>query len=114
MTDEIRYRTLKLLRDNPNISQRGLALELGVSLGKANYCLKALVGKGLVKMRNFQNSSNKSGYAYFLTPKGVEEKAKVTVRFLQRKMTEYEELKQQVAELRSEVAALEDTTEREQ
>lgn len=102
--DETHYKILKLLQNDPHISQRTLAEALGVSLGKTNYCLKALVNRGLVKARNFRNSSNKAAYAYFLTPKGMEEKAKVTVRFLKRKVEEYESLREEIEHLRREVS----------
>lgn len=85
------------------MSQRELAEHLGVSLGKANYCLKALIEKGQVKARNFRNSDNKRSYLYLLTPKGMERKAAITVAFLQRKMQEYEDLKTEIAELQREV-----------
>ena len=106
MNDEIRYRVLKLLRENPNISQRALAQELDISLGKVNYCLKALVLKGLLKVKNFKESNNKTAYAYILTSKGLEEKARVTVRFLRRKIKEYERLEQEIEVLREEVGGL--------
>ena len=105
-SDEIRYKLLKVIEANPDITQRDLANRLGVSLGKANYCLKALIEKGLIKARNFKNSHNKIGYAYLLTPKGIEEKAGVTVRFLERKMEEYEALKHEIEELRREVRSI--------
>jgi len=93
------YRLLKLIEERPEISQRQLAAELGLSLGKLNYCLKAFVGRGLVKVNNFRRSDNKRAYAYLLTPKGIEEKARVTVRFFRRVEGEYEALKQEVAHL---------------
>lgn len=102
MQDEITYKLLKAIEENPAQSQRELSKSLGVSLGKLNYCLQALVDKGWVKARNFQKSSNKAAYLYLLTPDGVEEKAKVTVRFLKRKMREYEEIKQEIAQLQKE------------
>ena len=105
MSDEIHYKILNVLQDNPQISQRGLAKELGVSLGKANYCLRALIGRGWVKARNFQKSDNKKAYAYLLTPKGIEEKARVTVRFLKYKINEYETLKREISQMRQEVDA---------
>jgi len=101
--DEIHYQLLKALEDNPSMSQRELAAHLGVSLGKVNYCLKALVGKGLVKAGNFKSNPNKRVYAYLLTPKGIKEKAQVTMRFLERKMAEYEQIKQEIARLKVEV-----------
>lgn len=102
MRDEDRYKLLKILEAHPEASQRELANELGVSLGKVNYCLSALVDKGLVKVRNFTNSKNKAAYAYLLTPQGIEEKARVTLRFLKRKMQEHEQLQEEIAQLRQE------------
>lgn len=102
MEDEITYRLLKSIEENPSQSQRDLSQSLGVSLGKLNYCLKALVDKGWVKVRNFKENPNKAGYLYLLTPHGVEAKAKVTVRFLKRKMDEYERIKQEIAHLQQE------------
>jgi len=103
LDEEIRYRLLRLLESNPEISQRELAQALEISLGKANYCLKALIGKGLVKAGNFRNSRNKLAYAYLLTPRGLEEKGRVTVAFLKRKMAEYERLQREIELLRLEV-----------
>ena len=103
MSDEIHYKILNLLQGNPQISQRGLAKELGVSLGKANYCLRALIERGWVKARNFQKSDNKKAYAYLLTPNGIEEKARVTVRFLRYKMNEYEILKREISVMQREI-----------
>jgi EPS-associated MarR family transcriptional regulator len=97
-----RYRILKRLADDPGASQRVLAQELGVSLGKVNYCLNALIEKGLLKVNNFRTSENKRAYMYYLTPKGMEEKARVTVRFLKRKMAEYESLKDEIHQLQVE------------
>lgn len=96
LTDEYRYKILKLVQTKPEISQRELAKELGVSLGKTNFCLKALIEKGLLKATNFRNSQNKLAYMYLLTPSGVEEKSKITLRFLKTKMHEYELLKQEL------------------
>ncbi len=90
------YRLLKLIEDRPDIRQRELAAELGLSLGKVNYCLKAFVARGLVKVDNFRRSDNKRTYAYLLTPKGVEEKARMTIRFFRVMQAEYETLKQEV------------------
>jgi EPS-associated MarR family transcriptional regulator len=103
LDDEIRYQILKAIEENPSMSQRELAAHLGVSLGKANYCLKELVKKGLIKVGNFTSNPNKRVYAYLLTPSGVKEKAQVTLSFLQRKMREYESIKQEIARLRAEV-----------
>ena len=107
MSDEIHYKIFHSLQDNPQISQRDLAKELDVSLGKANYCLQELIKRGLVKARNFQKSDNKRAYAYLLTPKGFEEKARVTVRFLKYKMDEYETLKHEISIMQQEIASLE-------
>jgi EPS-associated MarR family transcriptional regulator len=104
LTDEYRYKLLQLLEANPQISQRDLANALGVSLGKANYCLKLLMEKGLVKARNFKNSKNKRAYMYYLTPHGFQEKAAVTVRFFRRKLAEYEALQSEIETLRREAA----------
>lgn len=103
LDDETHYKILKLLQEDPHISQRALADALGVSLGKTNFCLRALIDRGLIKTRNFRNSQNKTAYAYFLTPKGIKEKASVTIRFLKRKMTEHEVLRQEIERLRQEV-----------
>lgn len=97
------YKLLKILSERPDISQRELARELGVSLGKTNYCLQALVEKGWVKARNFSTSTNKRGYLYLLTPAGVEQKARLAVDFLRRKMCEHEALQQEIRELRREI-----------
>jgi EPS-associated MarR family transcriptional regulator len=102
LTDEYRYRILKLLENNPAASQREIARELGVSLGRVNYCLQALVEKGLIKVNNFRQNESKRAYLYFLTPKGMKEKARVTVRFLKLKLDEYESVKREVAELQRE------------
>ena len=102
MEDEITYKILKAIEENPSQSQRELSKSLGVSLGKLNYCLKALVGRGWVKANNFRQNPHKSDYLYLLTPSGVEAKALVTVRFLKRKMQEYERIKEEIAELQEE------------
>jgi len=103
MLDETtHYGLLKTLEENPGLSQRDLAKRLGVSLGKINYCLNALVTKGSVKINNFRNSDNKLAYAYLLTPSGVEQKARMTVEFLQVKVQEYERLRAEIAELKRE------------
>jgi EPS-associated MarR family transcriptional regulator len=105
LTDEYRYKILKLVEAKPEISQRELAAELGISLGKANFCLKALMEVGLLKATNFRNSKNKLAYMYLLTPSGVEEKAKITLRFLKNKMHEYESLKLEIKMLNQEIKA---------
>jgi EPS-associated MarR family transcriptional regulator len=104
-----RYRLLKFLAARPEASQRELARELGVSLGKANYCLRALVEKGLVKARNFRNSRNKLAYLYVLTPTGVAEKARLTREYLQIKLREAEALQAEIEALREEARALKDS-----
>lgn len=91
--DEHHLKVMRQIQANPNIGQRELAAAVGISLGKANFCLRALVDKGHVKVQNFRNSQNKLSYSYLLTPSGMASKAALTVRFLKRKMAEYEELK---------------------
>lgn len=98
--DTTSYGLLKTLADEPNLSQRDLAKRLGVSLGKVNFCLNALIAKGCLKADNFRNSDNKLAYAYLLTPRGVEQKANLTIEFLQIKVGEYERLRVEIAELR--------------
>ena len=105
LNDDVRYKLLKLLAEEPQISQRDLARRLSISVGKANYCLSALVEKGLVKIDNVRKAGNKLAYAYLLTPRGIEEKTRITVGFLQRKMREYGDLKQEIEVLRREVMA---------
>jgi len=106
LSDENRYQLLKLLEENPEMSQRQIAAALGVSLGKVNFCLRALIEIGSVKVANFSRSPSKKAYVYLLTPKGIEEKAKVTLRFLAKKQNEYEELKREINELKNEVKLL--------
>ncbi len=103
LTDETRYKLLKHLEQNPDTSQRTLAKELGISLGKANYCLNALIDKGMIKAGNFKKSEYKSKYLYQLTPQGIEQKAQVTARFLKRKLAEYDELQEEIEQLKREV-----------
>jgi EPS-associated MarR family transcriptional regulator len=103
LTDEVRYRLLQLLEPNPELSQREVARELGISLGKVNYCLKALVDKGWIKAANFKNSKNKAAYMYLLTPRGIEAKARVTAHFLQIKMREFAALRDEIGQIRREV-----------
>ena len=106
LDDRTRYRLLKLLEANPELSQRQLAAELGVSVGKVNFCLHALLEKGLLKVSNFRDSQNKLAYAYYLTPKGAKEKVRATAGFLERKLEEYRALQQEIEELRHEVAKI--------
>ena len=104
MSEERQLDALRLLETNPEMTQRELAEALGVSLGAANYCLKALVEKGWVKLENFQNNPNKLGYLYLLTPMGMAAKTTLTARFLRRKLAEYEALKAEIEQLKSEVS----------
>jgi len=105
MLDETtHYGLLKILEDNPTLSQRDLAKRLGISLGKVNFCLNALIEKGCLKVNNFRNSDNKLAYAYLLTPHGVEQRARMTIDFLQRKMQEYERLRAEIEELKRDAA----------
>jgi len=106
LNDEYRYRILKLLEEKPDASQREIARVLGVSLGRVNFCLQALVEMGLLKVNNFKANPNKRKYLYFLTPMGMEEKSQVTVRFLKRKLDEYEAIKAEIEELRRDASAL--------
>jgi EPS-associated MarR family transcriptional regulator len=102
LDEETRYDLLKMLEENPSLSQRDLANRLGISLGKVNFCLRALVDKGCIKVNNFRNSNNKLAYAYFLTPRGMEEKANMTMIFLRYKMQEYDRLRAEIEALRLE------------
>lgn len=103
MNEAVHYTLLKLVEDNPELSQRELAKKMGVSLGKANYCLKALVAKGFIKLENFRRSDNKLAYMYLLTPLGFEEKARLTLEFLRIKETEYKVIKAEIRRLRNEL-----------
>ncbi len=97
---EMDYRVLSTLEDNPSISQRQMARQLDVSLGKVNYCLKALVAAGMVKAGNFQRNPDKSKYSYLLTPKGLRQKSIAAKAFLNRKMQEYDSLQLEISELK--------------
>jgi EPS-associated MarR family transcriptional regulator len=113
--EDTTFRVLRLLQANPDITQREIAQQLGMSTSGLNYCLKALIDKGLVKMHNFSQSKNKFGYIYMLTPQGMAQKALLTGRFLQRKLQEFEQLQQEISQLQAEAAVLpspesEDTT----
>ncbi len=103
LDDAMRYQLLSLLEDNPELSQRDLAGKVGMSLGKTNYCLKALIEIGWIKIHNFRNSRNKRAYLYKLTPAGVREKVQVTRRFLALKLKEHAEITFQIEQLRHEV-----------
>lgn len=99
---DVHYKLMRLLEANPQMSQRDLARALGVSLGKANYCLRALIKRGWVKASNFTNSQNKAAYMYLLTPSGIERKSHLAVCFLQKKMVEYEMLRAEIRQMRRE------------
>ena len=103
LSDPKRLELLKLLYATPQMSQRNLAQAMGVSLGKANYCLKALMEKGLVKLENFRQNPDKRQYAYLLTTAGLEEKTRITLAFLRRKVAEYEALEKEIEQLRGEL-----------
>jgi EPS-associated MarR family transcriptional regulator len=102
--EETHYKIMRVLEENSDLTQRELAEKLGMSVGGVNYCLNALIDKGLVKMGNFQKSKNKFKYVYLLTPKGIAEKVALTSQFLKRKMDEYETLKSEIELLKAEVA----------
>ncbi len=104
--EEIHLKVLRLLEGNPKMNQRDLAKALGVSLGKTNYCLKALLAKGLVKAQNFQNSKQKLAYSYLLTPAGIAAKSLLTHRFLSRKIVEFDVLRAEIDALRTEAEKL--------
>jgi EPS-associated MarR family transcriptional regulator len=104
LDEELRLRLLRLLTESPELSQRELAHRLGLSLGKTNYCLRALIDKGWIKVKNFRNSQNKLAYAYVLTPSGLGAKASATTAFLRRKQEEFAQLEQEIMQLRREVS----------
>jgi EPS-associated MarR family transcriptional regulator len=108
VSQEITLQLMAHVEQNPQDTQRAIASELGVSLGSVNYCIKALINKGFLKVENFRKSSNKLGYAYLLTPSGIGEKANLTLSFLKRKQQEYNRLEREIAELQEEVAKLEE------
>ena len=101
---DTRFRVLRLLESEPDITQRDIADELGISLGRVNYCLRALADKGMLKIKNFRNSNNKVGYLYLLTPKGISEKMALTEAFMKRKIDEYEALRKEIESLNKELA----------
>lgn len=105
LDDDTRYRLLRLLTERPDLSQRELAVELGLSLGKTNYSLRALIERGWVKVQNFRSSNNKLAYAYVLTPVGVSGKLRAAAEFLHRKQLEFAKLESEINDLRCEVAA---------
>ena len=108
VSQEITLQLMAHVEQNPQDTQRAIASELGVSLGSVNYCIKALINKGFLKVENFRKSSNKLGYAYLLTPAGLGEKANLTLSFLKRKQQEYNRLEREIAELQEEVAKSEE------
>ncbi|WCL51184.1 MarR family EPS-associated transcriptional regulator [Leptospira sp. GIMC2001] len=99
MAPELQHKLLRVLQNSPNISQRELSEVLGISLGRANFCLQALIEKGFIKAKNFKNNKNKLSYVYLLTPQGLQEKAELTRKFFEIKKREYEELKKEVEAL---------------
>jgi EPS-associated MarR family transcriptional regulator len=101
--EDLHFRVLKLLQEDPQLSQRELASKLGVSNGKLHYCMRALIEKGLIKLGNFAHSKHHLGYAYLLTPAGISKKAAMTNAFLKRKVAEYEALKAEIAALQTEL-----------
>jgi len=106
---DIRLDLLRKLEENPNYTQRELSKEMGVSLGKVNYCMKKLVEKGLVKLSNFSHNADKVSYIYLLTPKGIENKTKLTIEFLKIKIKEYETLKEEIDILEQDVNQLKES-----
>ncbi len=105
LKEELQWKALEALHADATLTQRALARELGISLGRTNYCLRALIDKGWVKLQNFQQSPHKLRYAYLLTPQGIEEKTRMTWQFLRRKEAEYEALQKEIEALRARVAA---------
>lgn len=103
MDEALRLRLMRQINESPELSQRELAQRMGLSLGKTNYCLRALIDTGWVKVNNFRTSQNKLAYAYVLTPSGLRAKATVTAAFLQRKQREFVQLEREIAELKDEV-----------
>ena len=102
---EVHFKVLRALHANPSLSQRELSKKLGISLGKANYCVQALLELGWIKVRNFKNNKNKIAYTYLLTPKGIEQKLRLTVEFLQKKQHEFEVLRLEIQQLSKEASA---------
>ena len=100
---EIRYRLLNLLADEPQLRQLDMAKMMGISVGKVNFCISELAKQGLIKVKRFKSAKNRVPYSYILTPHGIEEKGRITVRFLKRKIAEYEEIERQIGVLAEEV-----------
>ena len=105
--EDIQFQVLRRLHETPDLSQRTLAKELGISLGSVNYCFQALVGKGWIKVQNFSHSQHKLGYVYLLTPSGISQRSKLTAEFLRRKLAEYEILRQEISQLEAELPIVE-------
>jgi EPS-associated MarR family transcriptional regulator len=105
VNEEHHYRVLKHLATHPQATQRDLAKALGLSLGSVNYCIRAVMDRGWLKVQNFRNSRNKLAYAYLLTPEGIEAKARLTARFLHRKRAQFEALRLEIEELAAELQA---------
>ncbi|MEA3643214.1 MAG: MarR family EPS-associated transcriptional regulator [Lamprobacter sp.] len=105
MNDELQYHVLKHLQSNPQASQRELARALGISLGRTNHCVRAVIERGWVKAQNFRRSNNKLAYAYLLTPEGIEQKTRILARFLKRKEAEYQALQDELEQLTAEASA---------
>ncbi|MEI7786480.1 MAG: MarR family EPS-associated transcriptional regulator [Betaproteobacteria bacterium] len=112
LQEDTYFRVLRMLQDNPDLTQREIAQNLGLSASGLNYCLKALIAKGWVKVQNFSQSKNKFGYIYVITPQGLSEKAALMTRFLGRKMQEYEALRAEITALKSEAGTLSRTAPR--
>lgn len=109
ITEQLRHDIFRILCDDPGVSQRELARQLGISVGKVNYCLRALIEKGWIKARNFKRSENKLRYAYLITPSGIEEKARLTLSYLKIKLREHAELVRIIEELKLEVAEIQES-----
>ena len=103
LQEDTYFRVMGILQENPSLTQRELADKLGLSLGGLNYCLRALIDKGFVKMQNFNKAENKLKFVYLLTPRGIKEKSALTYRFLERKMQEYEVLKAEIETLKGQI-----------
>lgn len=103
VSDDVQFRVLRVLQDRPDLSQRQIAQELGVSLGAVNYCLRALAERGQVKIRNFRAAGNRLRYAYVLTPRGIAAKSRLASAFLRRKLAEYDALKAEIAQIEAEL-----------
>ena len=101
--EDVQFQVLRRLHDTPDLSQRTLARELGISVGSINYCFQAMMEKGWVKVQNFSQSQHKMGYVYLLTPAGIAQKSRLTAEFLRRKLLEYETLREDIAQLRAEL-----------